>query len=157
MGAAAGERVPLHWLWNEKDTDSAYAISTDAIGRYLASGYRDMGAVAMVDAELKAGTFPLVCFYKGPPATDTFCSLSAVEQRLVKEMGFKHVGTAGFLFRDRVRGSFPVFRMSRDYGPSQRDREHRLVFDESLIPAMSKEGWTMDGTKAYVMGVPDQK
>ena len=44
-------RVPLHWLWNERETDSTYTVSAERRDWLVRErGYADMGPIGYVDA-----------------------------------------------------------------------------------------------------------
>jgi len=157
LGADPGSppRIPLHWLWNEKQTDSAYTVNTEH-RKWLVRerGYLDMGAVAYVDARPARHSRPLRCFYAAMPRTDTFCSISALEQRLVRSLGYEEVGAQGFVPDERVADSVVLYRVSRAYGDGDKDREHRFVISEDELVRLRKQGWTYDGAKGFVYRVP---
>ena len=147
-------RVPLHWLWHETETDSAYTAS--AAQRELLirdRGYVDMGPIAYVEARPAPHARPLKCFYSPAPRTNTFCSISAFEQRLIRSLGYAEVGTAGFVRDERFEGSVVLYRVSRSYGDGK-DREHRFVTSGDQLLRLRKLGWTYDGAKGFVYPLP---
>ena len=115
-------------------------------------GYVDMGPIAYVEERQLPRTQPLSCFYSGPPRTNTFCSISALEQRLVRSLGYVQVSVDGFVFDRHVAGSVALFRLSRSWGDG-RDREHRFVTSTEELIRLRKLTWTYDGAKGFVYPV----
>ena len=155
--SAAGDlpRVPLHWLWNEQQTDSAYTVDAGRLALFVHErGYVDMGVLAYVDALPSANGRPLKCFYFPAPRTDTFCSMSLIEQRTVRALGFAYTSDEGYLRVHPSEGTVPLFRLSNSYGKGDDDREHRFVISEEEFVRMRKQGWTFDGVKGYVSTTP---
>lgn len=150
-GAGAPSRVALHWLWNERETDSTYTVSA-ARREWLVQqrGYVDMGPIGYVDAEPGRHSRPLMCFYAAVPKMDTSCTISALEQRIARALGYEEIGVEGFVLRDRVPGSIVLYRVSRAWGDGDRDREHRFVVDPDELQRLRKLGWTYDGAKGFV-------
>jgi hypothetical protein len=147
-------RVPLHWLWNEQQTDSAYTVDAGRLALFVHErGYVDMGVLAYVDALPSANGRPLKCFYFPAPRTDTFCSMSLIEQRTVRALGFAYTSDEGYLRVHPSEGTIPLFRLSRRYGNGD-DREHRFVISEEELVRMRKQGWELDGVKGYVSTTP---
>jgi hypothetical protein len=152
--ASAAPRLPLHWLWNARITDSIYTVS-DARRDWLEreQGYVDMGIVAYVDAGPTLNAQPLICFHIGAPRTDTVCTNSYVEHRMLRALGYRNVGTEGFVQRDPVPGSVPLYRVS--HPPHEdRDAEHRFVLSSQEVERLRKDGWAYDGVKGYVYPGP---
>jgi hypothetical protein len=148
-------RVPLHWLWNEQQTDSAYTIDAQRRERLVRErGYVDMGVIAYVPSGPAPHSRPLHCFYAGTPRTDTFCSISALEQRLVRALGYEEIGTEGFVRSERTADSVVLYRVSRAYGEGDRDREHRFVVSGDELVRLRRDGWTYDGAKGFVYRAP---
>ena len=57
-------RVALHWLWNERETDSTYTVRPERREWLVRErGYADMGPIGYIDAEPGRHSRPLVCFY----------------------------------------------------------------------------------------------
>ena len=153
--AGAPARVPLHWLWNEQETDSTYTISAERRDRLVRErGYKDMGAIGYVDARPAPHSRPLVCYYAGAPRTDTSCTASPREQRIARALGYEEIGVEGFLPGERVAGSIVLFRVSRAYGEGNRDREHRFLVSQEELVRLRKVGWTYDGSKGFVYPTP---
>ncbi len=149
----ASTHIPLHWLWNEQQNDSAYTIDAERRDRMVRErGYVDMGTIAYVDALPAPDARPLKCFYSSP-RTDTFCSISSLEHRIVRALGYEEVATEGFVQRSRVPGSVALFRMSRPYGAGA-DLEHRFVISRDELMRLRKQKWTYDGAKGYVYPLP---
>lgn len=147
-------RIPLHWLWNEQQNDSAYTVSAERRDWLVRErGYADMGAIAYVDALPAPHARPLTCFYSPAPRTDTFCSISPLEHRIVRDLGYEEVAVEGFVQRSRVPGSVALFRVSRAYGDGA-DREHRFVISGDELVRLRKQNWTYDGAKGYVYPLP---
>ena len=147
-------RIPLHWLWHEKQTDSAYTVSAERREWLIRErGYADMGTIAMVEARPAPHARPLKCFYASAPRTNTFCSISVLEQRLVRSLGYADVGTEGFVRDQRFEGSVVLYRVSRAYGDGK-DREHRFVISGDDLVRLRKLGWTYDGAKGFVYPFP---
>jgi hypothetical protein len=147
-------RVPLHWLWNEKETDSAYTVSAERRAWLIRErGYADMGPIAYVHAEQVPNSRALKCFYAGGPRTNTFCSTSIFEQRLIRSMGYEEVSIEGYLQTEPATGNTVLYRVSRGYGDG-RDREHRFVTSGDEVLRMRKQGWIYDGSKGFVYGSP---
>ncbi len=145
--------VALHWLWNEKETDSAYTVNRERREWLIHErGYVDMGPIAYVEEKQLPRTQPLTCFYSGPPKTNTFCSISALEQRLVRSLGYKQVSVEGFVFDRRVEGTVALYRVSRSWGDGK-DREHRFVTSNDELLRLRKLIWTYDGAKGFVYPV----
>jgi len=152
--AADPSRLPLHWLWHERDHDSAYTVSAERRERLVRErGYADMGIVAWVDARPGPNARALVCFYSGAPRTDTFCSISALEQRVVRAMGYETIGDEGFIAIERAPGAVVLYRVSRAHGDGA-DREHRFTISGDELVRLRKDGWTYDGSKGYVYSAP---
>jgi len=154
--SAAGDlpRVPLHWLWNEQQNDSAYTVDAGRLALFVHErGYVDMGVLAYVDVLPSANGRPLKCFYFPAPRTDTFCSTSLIEQRTVRAMGFAYTSDEGYLRVHPSEGTIPLFRLSRSYRNSD-DREHRFVISEEELVRMREQGWVLDGVKGYVSTTP---
>lgn len=157
-GAAAGvdapARVALHWLWHEKETDSAYTVNAEHRDLMVRQrGYADMGAIAYVDAHPAPHSRPLRCFYSGTPRTNTFCSISLREQRLIRSLGYAEAGTEGFVRSKPDAKSVVLYRLSRAYGDGK-DREHRFVTSADELVRLRKLGWTYDGAKGFVYPIP---
>ena len=147
-------RIPLHWLWNEKETDSAYAVSAERRAWLIRErGYVDMGPIAYVHAEQVPHSRALKCFYAAAPRTNTFCSISTFEQRLIRSMGYEEIGSEGFVQTVPVTGNTVLYRVSRSYGDG-RDREHRFVTSGDEVVRLRKQGWIYDGSKGFVHGSP---
>ena len=152
--SVAPPRVALHWLWNEQETDSAYTINSTRRDWLVGTrGYADMGPVAYVDAQQVPHSRALTCFYAAAPRTNTFCSMSRFEQRLIHSMGYAEVGVEGFVQTERVAGSAVLYRVSRSYGDG-RDREHRFVVSGDEVVRLRKQGWIYDGSKGFVHLAP---
>jgi hypothetical protein len=157
LGADPGSppRLPLHWLWNERQTDSAYTSDAQRRERLVRErGYVDMGAIAYVESGPVRHSRPMKCYYAGMPRTDTFCSISALEQRLVRALGYEEIGAEGFVRTERAADSVVLYRVSRAYGDGDRDREHRFVVSEDELVRLRKQGWTYDGAKGFVYRAP---
>ena len=154
-GAAEGPaRVPLHWLWHAQQTDSSYTVSAARRAALVRdSGYVDMGPIAFVDARPVSHALPLICYYSPAPRTNTFCSISVNEQRLIRELGYKETSSEGFVHDERVEGSVVLYRLSRAYGDGK-DREHRFVTTGVELIRLRKLGWTYDGSKGFVYPLP---
>ncbi|MET0683292.1 MAG: hypothetical protein ABWZ29_08130 [Casimicrobiaceae bacterium] len=151
----APPRVPLHWLWNERETDSTYTVSAERREWLVRErGYADMDAIAYVDARPASRSRPLMCFYAAAPRTDTLCTISALEQRIVRSLGYKEIGVEGFMQSERVAGSIVLYRVSRAYGAGEKDREHRFVVSQDELVRLRKLGWTYDGSKGFVYPGP---
>ena len=147
-------RIPLHWLWNEKETDSAYTVSAERRAWLIRErGYVDMGPIAYVHAEQVPYSRALKCFYAAAPRTNTFCSTSPFEQRLIRSMGYEEIGSEGFVQSVPVTGNTVLYRLSRSYGDG-RDREHRFVTSGDEFLRLRKLGWGYDGSKGFVYGSP---
>ena len=152
VAAALGTepRVPLHWLWHEQENDSAYVVSAERRDWLVRErGYVDMGAIAYVDAHATPYSRPLLCFYAPAPRTDTFCSISPLEQRIVRALGYEAVGVEGYVQIERIPGTVALLRASRAHGDGA-DREHRFVVSADALVRLRKQGWTYDGAKGYV-------
>lgn len=148
-------RVPLHWLWNEGQTDSAYTISAERRDRLVRErGYVDMGPIGYVETQPARYSRPLVCLYAAAPRTDSYCTASLLEQRLARSLGFEEVGVEGFLPRERVPGTVVLYRMTRASGNVDKDREHRFVVSEAELVRLRKEGWAYDGSKGFIFSSP---
>ena len=145
---------PLHWLWHEQQTDSVYTVSAER-REWLKreQGYVDMGPIAYVEERAADRARPLKCFYSSAPRTNTFCTISALEQRLVRSMGYVDVGIEGFVHEQKFAGSVVLYRLNRSYGDG-RDREHRFVTSGDELVRLRKLGWTYDGSKGFVSPVP---
>lgn len=152
--SAPPPRMPLHWLWHETGTDSAYTVSA-ARREWLIRerGYADMGPIAYVDMHQVPRSRLLKCFYASAPRTNTFCSISRFEQRLIHSMGYAEVGAEGFIQDARVAGSVVLYRVSRSYGDGK-DREHRFVTSSEELVRLRKQGWVYDGSKGFVHRTP---
>ena len=151
----APPRVPLHWLWNERETDSTYTVSAERREWLVRErGYADMDAIAYVDARPASRSRPLMCFYAAAPRTDTLCTISALEQRIVRSLGYEEIGVEGFMQSERVAGSIVLYRVSRAYGEGDKDREHRFVVSQDELVRLRKLGWTYDGSKGFVYPGP---
>lgn len=156
MASTTGEslRVPLYWLWNEQQTDSAYTVSADRRDRMVREqGYVDMGVLAYIDLHQAQDSRPLKCFYSPAPRTNTFCSTSRTEQRTIHSFGYQHIGDEGYVRTRRAPGTVPLFRLNRAYGNGE-DREHRFTTSEVELERLRKQAWTLDGTKGYVFTMP---
>lgn len=148
------ERVPLRWLWNDAEHDSAYTISEAHSERLVRErGYKDMGTIAYVEATHVAHSYPLRCFYAPRPRTDTFCSTSRVEQRIVQASGYGEVGVEGYVLDRRLPGTVPLYRVSRIEADSS-DYEHRFVISADALVRPRERGWVYDGSKGYVYPGP---
>lgn len=148
-------RAPLHWVWSQSQNDSAYTIDPERRRRLIREqGYVDMGIVAWVGTVAAPRVRPLVCLYASAPRTDTFCSISTLEQRLVRALGYTDASVEGFVQTEPVPGSVALFRLSRGHGPGDRDREHRFTISDAELVRLRKEGWTYDGTKGFVFPGP---
>jgi hypothetical protein len=90
----------------------------------------------------------------GAPKTDTSCTISRLEQRLARALGYEETGIEGFVPTERVAGSIVLFRVSRAYGEGNKDREHRFVVDPDELERLRKLGWTYDGSKGFVYQLP---
>lgn len=153
--AGAPQRVGLHWLWNEGQTDSAYTVSAERRARLIRErGYVDMGPIGYVDVRPGRQSRPLVCFYAGAPRTDSYCTISRLEQRLARSLGFEEVGVEGFVPSERVDGTVVLYRVTRAYGNGDKDREHRFVVSEDELVRLRKQGWAYDGSKGYIYAAP---
>ncbi len=149
-GNDATPRLALHWLWNEAQTDSAYTVNVERRNRLIREhGYIDMGAIAHVDARPSPNTRPLICFYSGPPRTNSFCSISAREHKLIRSLGYQEVSIEGYVAVERTAESLVLFRLSRSYGDGK-DREHRFAVTSAELVRLRKQGWTYDGAKGFV-------
>jgi hypothetical protein len=154
FAAPAPARIPLHWLWHEQETDSAYTVSAERRELLLRRGYVDMGAIAYVDAQPISHARLLKCFYSPAPRTNTFCSASAIEQRVIRALGYEQVSTEGYVQHERAADSLVLYRLSRAYGNDAKDREHRFVTSGDEVLRLRKQGWTYDGSKGFVYGSP---
>lgn len=153
--APAPARIPLYWLWSERETDSTYTVSTERRDWLVRErGYVDMGPIGYVNAGPERGSRPLMCFHVGAPKTDTSCTISALEQRIARALGYEETGIEGFVPSERVAGSIVLFRVSRAYGEGNKDREHRFVVDPDELERLRKLGWSYDGSKGFVYPVP---
>ncbi len=152
--AADASRVPLYWLWNEQQTDSAYTVNLNRRDLLVRErGYVDMGVLALVDSVPSQATRSLRCFYFPAPRTNTFCSISIIEQRTIRALGYEYTSDEGYLRVRRTEGTVPIFRLSRAYGNGD-DREHRFVISEQELIRMREQGWAFDGVKGYVFPAP---
>jgi hypothetical protein len=152
--AAASERLPLHWLWHERQRDSAYAVSAERRAWLVRErGYVDMGILAYVDGQPVAHARPLVCQYAPAPRTDTFCAISSIELRIMRRKHYEDVATEGYVQRQRVPGSVPLFRMFRAHGGGP-DHEHRFVVSDEDLVRLRHHGWSYEGVKGYVYPAP---
>jgi hypothetical protein len=153
--AATPARVPLYWLLNAAETDSTYTVSVERRDFLVRErGYADMGPIGYVDAVAQPRSRPLMCFHIGPPRTDTSCTTSALEQKIVRALGYKEIGVEGYVPTERVAGTVVLYRVSRAYGEDERDRERRFVVDSDELERLRKLGWTYDGSKGFVYRVP---
>jgi hypothetical protein len=153
--SGAPPRVPLHWLWNERETDSTYTVSAERREWLVRErGYADMGPLAYVEARPGPRSRPLMCFYAAAPRTDTSCTISALEQRIARGLGYKEIGIEGFVRSERAAGSIVLYRVFRAYGDGEKDREHRFVVAEDELRRLRKAGWTYDGSKGFVYPGP---
>jgi len=151
----AAPRVPLYWLYNVAETDSAYTVSEDRRDRLVRErGYSDMGPIGYIDTAAQPNARPLRCFYIGPPKTDTSCTTSAVEQKILRGLAYEEIGVEGYVPIERLAGTIVLYRVSRGYGEGNRDREHRFVVDPDELKRLRKLGWTYDGSKGFVYRVP---
>ncbi|MET0203959.1 MAG: hypothetical protein ABW276_06585, partial [Casimicrobiaceae bacterium] len=107
-----------------------------------------------VDARPVGHSRPLRCYYAAAPRTDTSCTISALEQRLARDLGYKEIGVEGFVQSERVSGSVVLYRVFRAYGDGEKDREHRFVVSEDELLRLRKLGWTYDGSKGFVYPGP---
>ena len=141
----------------KRETDSTYTVSPERREWLVRErGYADMGPIGYVDARPQPRSRPLMCFYIGAPKTDTSCTISALEQRLARALGYEEIGVEGFVPSERVAGSIVLYRVSRAYGEGNKDREHRFVVDPDELERLRKLGWTYDGSKGFVYRVPDR-
>jgi hypothetical protein len=148
-------RVPLYWLYNVAETDSAYTVSEERRDRLVRErGYSDMGAIGYVDSLPQPHSRALRCFHIGPPKTDTTCTTSALEQKIARGLGYAEIGIEGYVPAKRVADTLVLYRMSRAYGEGDRDREHRFVVDPDELRRLRKLYWTYDGSKGFVYRVP---
>lgn len=92
-------------------------------------------------------------YYAAAPRTNTFCSTSPFEQRLIRSMGYEEIGSEGFVQTVPVTGNTVLYRLSRSYGDG-RDREHRFVTSGDEFLRLRKLGWGYDGSKGFVYGSP---
>ena len=153
--AATSARVPLYWLYNANETDSTYTVSAERRDRLVRErGYVDMGPIGYVDAVAQPRSRPLKCYHMGPPRTDTSCTVSALEQKIIRAMGYEEIGVEGYLPIERVAGSLVLYRVSRAYDEGYRDREHRFVVDPRELERLRSLGWTYDGSKGFVYDGP---
>jgi hypothetical protein len=153
--ASTPARVPLYWLWNQSETDSTYTVSAERRAWLVRErGYADMGPIGYVDARPGPHSRPMKCFYIGAPKTDTTCTISALEQKLARALGYEEIGIEGFVPRERVAGSIVLYRVSRAYGEGNKDREHRFAVDPDELQRLRRLGWTYDGSKGFVYPVP---
>jgi hypothetical protein len=152
---ATPPRVPLYWLYNVAETDSAYTVSEERRNRLVRErGYSDMGPIGYVDRGPQPHSRPLRCFYIGPPKTDTSCTTSTLEQKIVRGLGYAEIGVEGYVPTERVAGTIVLYRVSRAYGEGNRDREHRFVVDPDELQRLRNLNWTYDGSKGFVYRVP---
>ena len=153
--SGAPPRVPLHWLWHERETDSTYTISAERREWLVRErGYADMGPLGYVDARPGPRSRPLMCFYAAAPRTDTLCTISAREQRIARSLGYEEIGVEGFVQSERIAGSVVLYRVFRAYGDGDKDREHRFVVSQDELVRLRKLGWTYDGSKGFVYPGP---
>jgi len=154
-GETAAPRVPLYWLYNVALTDSAYTVSEERRHRLVRErGYSDMGPIGYVDSAPQPHSRPLRCFYIGPPKTDTSCTVSTLEQKIVRGLGYEEIGIEGYVPTERVGDTIVLYRVSRAYGEGNKDREHRFVVDPDELERLRKLNWTYDGSKGFVYRVP---
>jgi hypothetical protein len=142
--------MALHWLWNERETDSAYTIDGDRKASMRERGYADMGVVAYVDSRPSRNSRPLKCFYLPAPQTNTICSISHIEQRTIRDLGYRYTSDEGYLEIDKRKGTVALFRLSRAYGKNGDE----FVVSEDELRRLRKDGWTLDGVKGYVFTEP---
>ena len=151
----AAPRVPLYWLYNVAETDSAYTVSDERRNRLVRErGYSDMGPIGYVDSAPQPHSRPLRCFHIGPPKTDTSCTTSALEQKIARGLGYEEIGVEGYVPTERAADTVVLYRVSRAYGEGNRDREHRFVVDPDELRRLRKLNWTYDGSKGFVYRVP---
>jgi hypothetical protein len=81
-----------------------------------------------------------MCFYAAAPRTDTSCTISALEQRIARALGYKEIGVEGFVQSERIAGSVVLYRVFRAYGDGEKDREHRFVVSAGRARAPAKIG-----------------
>ncbi len=142
-------RVALHWLRHERQTDSAYTVDAETRDRMVREqGYVDMGVLAYVDSASTPYARPLKCFYS-PPHSNTFCSTSRIEERIIRAMGYTYVSEEGYVRIQKTEGTVALFRLSRVYANIE-DREHRFVISTEEVERLRKQGWAFDGVKGYV-------
>jgi hypothetical protein len=113
-----------------------------------------MGPIGYVDSAPQPHSRPLRCFYIGPPKTDTTCTVSALEQKIIRALGYDETGIEGYVPTERSVDSVVLYRMSRAYGEGNRDREHRFVVDPDELRRLRKLNWTYDGSKGFVYRFP---
>ena len=92
-------------------------------------------------------------YFAAAARTNTFCSTSPFEQRLIRSMGYEEIGSEGFVQTVPVTGNTVLYRLSRSYGDG-RDREHRFVTSGDEFLRLRKLGWGYDGSKGFVYGSP---
>jgi hypothetical protein len=143
--AGAGCGPALHWLWNVRTHDSMYATQVERIE----DGYVDRGPIARVAADAADGARPLHCHRAGAPRTDTFCSTSRNEARVVRALGYVDAGIAAYVYVERAPGRVPLFRVSRIWGAGP-DSEHRFAITDAELERLRSEGWSYDGAKGFV-------
>ena len=115
-----------------------------------------MGPLAYVDARPGPRSRPLMCFYAAAPRTDTSCSISALEQRIVRALGYKAIGVEGFVQSERVAGSVVLYRVFRAYGDGDKDREHRFASPGTSSCACERRAGPMMGRRDSYTPVLDQ-
>jgi hypothetical protein len=151
----AAPRVPLYWLYNAAKTDSAYTVSEERRNRLVREGgYSDMGPIGYVDSAPQPHSRPFRCFYIGPPKTDTLCTTSALEQKIIRGLGYDEMDIEGYVPTERAADTIVLFRVSRSYGEGNREREHRFVVDPDELRRLRKLSWAYDGSKGFVYRVP---
>ena len=149
------QRVPLFWLYNAAETHSIYTVSLERRDLLVRErGYIDMGSIGYVDALPRPRSRPFVCFYIGPPKTDTSCTTSALEQKILRAMGYREIGVEGYVPTERVADGVVLYRVSRSHDAAMRDREHRFVVDPDELERLRRLGWTYDGSKGFLYRVP---
>ncbi len=117
-------------------------------------GYVNMGVIGYLDRQKSARSRPFTCFYAPAPRTNTFCSASAMEQRLILAIGYARVADEGFLLDEREQGSVVLYRLSKAYGERSADREHRFVTSGAELVRLRALGWTYDGSKGFIHSSP---
>jgi hypothetical protein len=96
-----------------------------------------------------------MCFYAAAPRTDTSCTISALEQRIARALGYKEIGIEGFVRSERAAGSIVLYRVFAQYGDG--DEGPRATGSSSrrtsLCACERRAGPTM-GPKGFVYPGP---